>query len=267
MQDSIFIRLSALKKHDHICHIYANDTERYEIGASYILHGLRSRQKCFFVSDREAPGELTDRLIGNGVSCKEDKCSEFEQIVFENLPGEPEDAESSAARLIERIDKSTETDENTTARVLISQSEHSQAMSGPEKLWKNAYINKMCFEKPIIVMSQLSVDRLSSRDLLSAMETYEYIVRKSIIYKSPFYSGREFIVENINDEYRKLDSLSKREMNILRLITSGLSNPAIAGELSISVKTVETHRANIMKKLDVHNLVDLVKFSMRNGIS
>ena len=47
----------------------------------------------------------------------------------------------------------------------------------------------------------------------------------------------------------------------------GLSNTGIAKELSISVKTVETHRANIMKKLEIHNLVDLVKFSMRNGIA
>lgn len=54
---------------------------------------------------------------------------------------------------------------------------------------------------------------------------------------------------------------------MLELIINGLSNSGIAKELTISVKTVETHRANIMKKLEIHNLVDLVKFSMRNGIA
>jgi len=51
------------------------------------------------------------------------------------------------------------------------------------------------------------------------------------------------------------------------VIINGLSNSRIANELSISVKTVETHRANMMKKLEIHNLVNLVKFSMRNGIA
>ena len=54
---------------------------------------------------------------------------------------------------------------------------------------------------------------------------------------------------------------------MLELIINGLSNSGIAKELTISVNTVETHRANIMKKLEIHNLVDLVKFSMRNGIA
>ena len=67
-------------------------------------------------------------------------------------------------------------------------------------------------------------------------------------------------------ESEKFKSLSGKEKKVLRLIINGLSNSRIANELSISVKTVETHRANMMKKLEIHNLVDLVKFSMRNGI-
>jgi len=62
-------------------------------------------------------------------------------------------------------------------------------------------------------------------------------------------------------------ALSGKEKKVLELIINGLSNSGIAKELTISVKTVDTHRANIMKKLEIHNLVDLVKFSMRNGLA
>ncbi len=62
-------------------------------------------------------------------------------------------------------------------------------------------------------------------------------------------------------------ALSGKEKKVLELIINGLSNSGIAKELTISVKTVDTHRANIMKKLEIHNLVDLVKFSIRNGLA
>lgn len=55
-------------------------------------------------------------------------------------------------------------------------------------------------------------------------------------------------------------------MEILRLIASGLTNKKIADKLSISVKTVETHRARILQKLDVHTTADLVQYAIRTGL-
>ena len=48
---------------------------------------------------------------------------------------------------------------------------------------------------------------------------------------------------------------------------NGYSSKNIAKELSISIKTVETHRVRIMRKLDIHKLVDLVKFAMKNRLT
>ncbi len=83
----------------------------------------------------------------------------------------------------------------------------------------------------------------------------------------PLYLEPETILKDFENEVGKFKALSGKEKKVLGLIINGLSNSGIAKELSISVKTVETHRANIMKKLEVHNLVDLVKLSMRNGIA
>jgi two-component system, NarL family, nitrate/nitrite response regulator NarL len=60
--------------------------------------------------------------------------------------------------------------------------------------------------------------------------------------------------------------LSKREIEILRLIVNGSSNKEIGNILYISPKTVETHRNNIMKKLDVHNTASLVKKAIKSGL-
>ena len=63
---------------------------------------------------------------------------------------------------------------------------------------------------------------------------------------------------------RKLDSkLSPREKGVLRMIAEGHSNKEIAGRLSISVKTVETHKARAMKKLGLRGRVDLMQFADR----
>lgn len=60
--------------------------------------------------------------------------------------------------------------------------------------------------------------------------------------------------------------LTPREQQVLEHITMGETNPRIAGALSLSIKTVEWHRTNLMKKLDVHTVADLVCFAIRHGL-
>lgn len=59
--------------------------------------------------------------------------------------------------------------------------------------------------------------------------------------------------------------LTKREHEIVRLIIDGFTNKAIAKQLGISIKTVESHRIRIMLKLDVHRVTDLVKWALTSG--
>ena len=62
------------------------------------------------------------------------------------------------------------------------------------------------------------------------------------------------------------DPLTAREREVLQLVAEGKVNSQIAGVLSISVNTVETHRKRIMEKLDLHTTADLVRFAMRKHI-
>lgn len=60
--------------------------------------------------------------------------------------------------------------------------------------------------------------------------------------------------------------LSKRERQVLKRIAEGAKNREIAKELSISIKTVEKHRANLMRKLDLHNTAALTAFAIEHGL-
>ena len=62
------------------------------------------------------------------------------------------------------------------------------------------------------------------------------------------------------------ENLTQREREILKLIAEGYKNKEIAEDLCISVKTVEKHRANLMEKLDLHNIQALTTFALEKGI-
>lgn len=77
----------------------------------------------------------------------------------------------------------------------------------------------------------------------------------------------------ISDYVRKVDrgdtppdTLTERELEVLRLVAEGLTNRQIALQLNISIKTVQSHRANLMDKLNLHDRTELVRYAIRRGL-
>ena len=68
------------------------------------------------------------------------------------------------------------------------------------------------------------------------------------------------------DAVTLVSDLTPREQEVLVLIAEGLTNPEIADKLVISVKTVDRHRENIMRKLNLHSRIELVKYAIRHGL-
>jgi DNA-binding NarL/FixJ family response regulator len=60
--------------------------------------------------------------------------------------------------------------------------------------------------------------------------------------------------------------LTDREREVLHLIAEGLSSKEIAGRLGVSLKTIDSHRSNLMEKLDIHKVSGLVRFAIRSGL-
>jgi two-component system, NarL family, nitrate/nitrite response regulator NarL len=98
----------------------------------------------------------------------------------------------------------------------------------------------------------------SPRELLSAIDT----VHRGEKY---FSSGVGRVVEE--EPAPSGQALSARELQVLKRIADGLSNKEIAGRLSLSVRTIETHRERIMRKLGIHTVAGLTKYAIARGIT
>lgn len=89
------------------------------------------------------------------------------------------------------------------------------------------------------------------------------------VYEDNFYFGREvqkILADSIAQESKDLPKLTRRETHILKLIADGKTTNIIAEELFISPLTVETHRRNLMRKMEVSNAASLIKIALEKKL-
>lgn len=93
-------------------------------------------------------------------------------------------------------------------------------------------------------------------------------VRKDKVYLSPSIAGVVVKGMTRTDDPAALSpgGLTPREIEVLQLLTEGKSAKETASRLNVSVKTVQTHRRNIMEKLDLHHIVQLTKYAIQHGL-
>jgi len=107
----------------------------------------------------------------------------------------------------------------------------------------------------------------AGRDLVAAVE--------AVCRNNSFFTSK--VAEKVLDGYLKAESrsgteepsrdrLTPREREIVQLLAEGSSSKEVAAALGLSVKTAETHRSNIMRKLGLHTTSDLVRYAVRNSI-
>jgi DNA-binding NarL/FixJ family response regulator len=102
---------------------------------------------------------------------------------------------------------------------------------------------------------------INAQGLFSAIES----AYRGDIYLSPSVS-KKVIGGYLKTEKEKSKPLSAREKEILKLLAEGRSKKEISNLLYISPRTVDTHRTNILKKLNLKNLADLVKYAIQQGL-
>lgn len=146
---------------------------------------------------------------------------------------------------------------------------------------------KLLTDSPHIKVVALSghANREFVREMLKAgasayvlkSRAYEELVRAiREVAKGKKYLSPD-IARGVVDEYVQMSAsggdnpafvvLTDREREALQLLAEGKSTKEIASELGISVKTVETHRHNIMEKLNLHSVAELTKYAIREGIT
>lgn len=76
----------------------------------------------------------------------------------------------------------------------------------------------------------------------------------------------KYLSGSVNAEFSAWEQISKREREVLKLVAEGNTNKGIASLMCVSIKTVEKHRSNLMKKLDLHNSAALTAYAIEKGI-
>ena len=111
--------------------------------------------------------------------------------------------------------------------------------------------------------------------LLKNSKKADFVKAINDVYEGKSYFSKkisELLLNNLIDNEPNKDedenkiNLTKREKEIIQKIASELNNTQIADELNISLRTVETHRRNIMQKLDMKNVVSLIKYAVSNNL-
>jgi len=105
----------------------------------------------------------------------------------------------------------------------------------------------------------------AARNLVIAVDT--------LCQHKPFFTTavsemvfRDFLKSNRPEDQSAGDRLTPREREIVQLLAEGKSNKEVASILGISVKTAETHRRNVLSKLNLHSISDLIHYAIRNKI-
>jgi DNA-binding NarL/FixJ family response regulator len=108
--------------------------------------------------------------------------------------------------------------------------------------------------------------------LLKSMTRAEFEAAVVSVVRGQGYVSRSEVTHPIEsrrlggERGNSLESLTARQRQILQLIAEGQSTKKIALSLNISVKTVETHRAQLMDRLNIHDVVGLVRFAIKQGL-
>lgn len=104
----------------------------------------------------------------------------------------------------------------------------------------------------------------AGRDLLAAVEALQQ--RRTFFTPRVAQMMLEGYLRPQTDDLTNQHVLTPREREVIQLVAEGKTTKEIASALNLSVKTAETHRTNLMRKLDLHSVADLTLYAVRNGI-
>lgn len=143
-------------------------------------------------------------------------------------------------------------------------------------------IRKACPETEVLILTMMEAEDLmrdalaaGARGFLLKTDASQHLVSaiEALVQHRPYFTGaaaNAVLAGYLDPEQAAAgaarDRLTPREREVVQLLAEGRTSKEVAASLGISVSTVEAHRANIMRKLNVHSVAELVRFAVRNKI-
>jgi DNA-binding NarL/FixJ family response regulator len=116
-----------------------------------------------------------------------------------------------------------------------------------------------------LLKSDAGRDLVAAVDALQSQRTF-FTTRVSQMVLDGFLNRESEASDFGNDFDHSDEVLTAREREVIQLLAEGRTSKEVAVTLNLSVKTAETHRTNLMRKLGLHSVADLTRYAVRNGI-
>jgi DNA-binding CsgD family transcriptional regulator len=120
-------------------------------------------------------------------------------------------------------------------------------------------LNESLNQKPMIVLCSYALEKSGAAEVLDVARTHHCVIAK----RAGDWQVVEWRPPPSSDSYA---TLTRRERQVVLLAAEGFTNPQIAKDLLIGVRTVESHRASFMRKLGLRHQTDLVRYAFRRGL-
>ncbi len=116
-----------------------------------------------------------------------------------------------------------------------------------------------------MVTNKIRVESLGKGNYVAQLQLFMALIR-AYTAPPPASHGQQGEAVDASSLAQELRVLTPRELEVLRLVAEGRTNQEIADQLVLSIKTVQTHRANVMEKLGLRDITHLVRFAIRHGL-
>jgi DNA-binding CsgD family transcriptional regulator len=244
----------------HCCHFFQGKQDLLDTLLPYFKAGLQSREYCLWVTHEPVSEKEARRALRRHVPDADRYLANRSIEISRAGSGTWKEASRSGASLASGEDKA----QDALAQGYAGLRANGNVAWLRRKDWRRfmSYeqsLNAVLAGKPMIILCSYPLERSRAADVLDVARAHEFAVARRV-------GNWEVLqwrpVPSTPDPY---ETLTDREREVFSLAVEGRSNPEIGGHLSISVRTAESHRASILRKLGLRNQTDLVLYAHRRA--
>jgi len=254
--------LSDLPWGTHLCHFYQTQQDLLETLIPYFKVGLEAKELCVWVIHDPMTEAKARRSLQGGVPGARRYLADGSIELFSSAQWYLKGGAFSLKRVMRMWDEKLG---SALARGYAGLRVNGNTAWLERKHWNRfseyeAALNETLAEKPMLALCSYRLSACECTDVLDVARTHHFALARR--------EGRWDVVQWRNppaspDLYGRLTT---REREVLLLAAGGHSNQEIAGRLSIGVRTVESHRASLMRKLRLRNQTQLVRYALQRGL-
>jgi DNA-binding CsgD family transcriptional regulator len=246
----------------HCCHFFQTRRDLLDTLLPYFKVGLEARELCVWITHAPVTEAVARQALRLAVPGADRYLADGSIEIVSSGDWYLKGGRFSLERVMRAWDARLD---QAAARGYTGMRANGNSAWLERKSWKSfseyeVALNEAIVQKPMILICSYDVKRCGAVEVLDVARSHQFAIAKRL--------GTWEVIEwtqpsSSPDHY---ETLTTRERQVLLLAAEGHTNPEIAGLLSIGVRTVESHRASLMRKLGLRNQTDLVRYALRRGL-